>query len=91
MGIGKNEEILDLFGDEPKLIASLAKDSSENYEGGLLELYKKIRPGEPLSVDNAQSLFNSMFSGHIARQVGSSPAASIRSRAAAILLLAYQT
>ena len=61
MGIGKNEEILDLFGDEPKLIASLAKDSSENYEGGLLELYKKIRPGEPLSVDNAQSLLNSMF------------------------------
>ena len=61
MGLGSNNEILDLFGEEPKLIASLAKDASTNYEEGLLELYKKIRPGEPLSVDSAQSLLNSMF------------------------------
>lgn len=62
LGIGTNAEILELFGeDEPKLLASLAKDSSDSYADGLLELYKKIRPGEPLSVDSAESLLNSMF------------------------------
>ena len=61
LGIGSSKEILDLFGDDPKLQASLEKDPSENYQEGLLELYKKIRPGEPLSVDSAQSLLNSMF------------------------------
>ena len=61
LGVGTNQEILDLFGEEPKIIASFAKDASENYQDGLLELYKKLRPGEPLSVDSAESLINSMF------------------------------
>ena len=61
LGIGTNQEIIDLFGEEPKIMASLEKDASTNYEGGLIELYKKIRPGEPEVVDNAESLFNSMF------------------------------
>ena len=61
LGIGTNEEIRELFGDEPKIIASLEKDPSTNYEDGLLELYKKIRPGEPLAVESAESLINAMF------------------------------
>ncbi len=61
LGYGTNAEILELFGDEPKLQASFGKDTSENYQDGLLELYRKIRPGEPLSVDSAESLLNSMF------------------------------
>ena len=61
LGIGTDEEIVELFGDEPKLRASFAKDPSHDYESGLLELYKKIRPGEPLSVESADSLINSMF------------------------------
>ncbi len=61
LGVGSNEEIRDLFGDEPKIEASFAKDVSENYQEGLLELYKKIRPGEPLSVESAESLITSMF------------------------------
>ena len=61
LGIGTNKEIIDLFGEEPKLLDTFTKDTSDNYQDGLLELYKKIRPGEPLSVDSAQSLLNSMF------------------------------
>ncbi len=61
LGYGTNAEIIDLFGEEPKLLASFGKDVSDNYQDGLLELYKKIRPGEPLSVDSAESLLNSMF------------------------------
>ncbi|MCR5255821.1 MAG: DNA-directed RNA polymerase subunit beta [Acetatifactor sp.] len=61
LGVGTNQEILDLFGDEPKIEASFSKDTAENYEQGLLELYKKIRPGEPLSVESAESLINAMF------------------------------
>ncbi len=61
LGYGTNAEILDIFGEEPKLLASFTKDVSDNYQDGLLELYKKIRPGEPLSVDSAESLLNSMF------------------------------
>ena len=61
LGIGSNEEIIDLFGDEPKLQGSFSKDPSTDYQSGLLELYKKIRPGEPLSVDSAESLINAMF------------------------------
>ncbi|MBE5944192.1 MAG: DNA-directed RNA polymerase subunit beta [Lachnospiraceae bacterium] len=61
LGIGTNQEIIDLFGDEPKIMASLAKDPSTNYEEGIIELYKKIRPGEPEVVENAESLINSMF------------------------------
>ena len=61
LGYGTNAEIIDLFGDELKLEKSFEKDTSDNYQDGLLELYKKIRPGEPLSVDSAESLLNSMF------------------------------
>ncbi len=61
LGVGTNDEIRELFGDEPKIEASFAKDVSENYQEGLLELYKKIRPGEPLSVESAESLINAMF------------------------------
>ena len=61
LGVGTNAEILDLFGEEPKILASIEKDPSTDYESGLLELYKKIRPGEPLAVESAASLINSMF------------------------------
>ena len=61
LGVGTNEEIIELFGDEPKIQESIKKDPSTNYQEGLLELYKKIRPGEPLSVDSAASLIGGMF------------------------------
>ena len=68
LGVGTNQEIIELFGEEPKILASFAKDPSitekdpqGSYEGGLLELYRKIRPGEPLSVDSAESLIGGMF------------------------------
>ena len=61
LGIGTNAEIIDLFGEEPKILASFTKDTSESYQEGLLELYKKIRPGEPLAVESAESLINAMF------------------------------
>ena len=62
LGIGTNEEIREIFGEnEPKIEASFTKDTAENYQEGLLELYKKIRPGEPLSVESAESLINAMF------------------------------
>ena len=61
LGVGTNAEIIDLFGEEPKILASIEKDPSTDFESGLLELYKKIRPGEPLAVESAESLINSMF------------------------------
>ena len=61
LGIGTNAEIIDLFGEEPKILASFTKDTSTNYQEGLLELYKKIRPGEPLAVESAESLIMAMF------------------------------
>ncbi|MDY5775725.1 DNA-directed RNA polymerase subunit beta [Sporofaciens sp. SGI.106] len=61
LGIGTNPEIIELFGEEPKILASFEKDAASNYQEGLLELYKKIRPGEPLAVDSAESLITSMF------------------------------
>ena len=61
LGFGTNAEITELFGEEPKILASFGKDTAENYQEGLLELYKKIRPGEPLAVDSAESLITSMF------------------------------
>ena len=61
LGIGTNQEIIDMFGDEPKIMASLAKDVSDSYETGLIELYKKIRPGEPEVVDSAENHINNMF------------------------------
>ena len=61
LGYGTNQEIIDLFGEEPKIMASFAKDVATNYQEGLLELYKKIRPGEPLAVESAESLIMAMF------------------------------
>ena len=68
LGVGTNQAILDMFGDEPKIQASFSKDPAiterepqGSYEAGLLELYKKIRPGEPLSVESAESLITAMF------------------------------
>ena len=61
LGIGTNPEIIEMFGEEPKILASFGKDVAENYQEGLLELYKKIRPGEPLAVDSAESLITAMF------------------------------
>ena len=59
LDIGTNPEIIELFGEEPKIMASFEKDAATNYQEGLLELYKKIRPGEPLAVDSAESLITS--------------------------------
>ena len=63
LGVGTNQEIIELFGEEPKIMATLAsnKDASDSYQSGLLELYKKIRPGEPLAVESPESLINAMF------------------------------
>lgn len=61
LGVGSNAEIVELFGEEPKILASFSKDVATNYQEGLLELYKKIRPGEPLAVESAESLINAMF------------------------------
>jgi len=61
LGIGTNAEIVEYFGEEPKILASFTKDTSTNYQEGLLELYKKIRPGEPLAVESAETLINGMF------------------------------
>ena len=61
MGVGTNEEILEMFGEEPKLLACFSKDPSRSYKDGIVELYKKLRPGEPPQVENAENLINSMF------------------------------
>ena len=61
LGIGTNAEIKELFGEEPKILKTLEKDTATNYQEGLKKLYEKIRPGEPLSVDSAESLINGMF------------------------------
>ena len=62
LGIGTNQQIIDMFGDEPKILATINKDKeSYSYETGLLELYKRIRPGEPMAVENAEKLINAMF------------------------------
>ena len=61
LGIGTNAEIKELFGEEPKILKTLEKDTATNYQEGLKKLYEKIRPGEPLSGDSAESLINSMF------------------------------
>lgn len=61
LGVGTNEEILELFGDEPKILASFTKDTADNYQEGLKELYSKVRPGEPFSLDSAENLVTAMF------------------------------
>ena len=61
LGFGTNQEIIDLFGEEPKIMASLEKDVSNSFETGVIELYKRLRPGEPEEVENATNLFMGMF------------------------------
>ena len=61
LGVGTNEEIIEMFGEEPKLLACFEKDTSKNYQEGILELYRKLRPGEPLQLENAENLINAMF------------------------------
>ncbi len=61
LGVGTNAEIIEMFGEEPKILASMTKDTATNYQEGILELYKKIRPGEPLALENAESLIMGMF------------------------------
>ncbi len=61
LGIATNQEIIDLFGDEPKIRASFEKDASNSYETGIIELYKKVRPGEPALVESAENHINNMF------------------------------
>ncbi len=61
MGLGSNAEILDLFGEDIRLLATFEKDTTESREEGLLEIYKRLRPGEPLNVENAESLIMNMF------------------------------
>ena len=61
MGLGSNAEILDVFGDDIRLLATFEKDTTESREEGLLEIYKRLRPGEPLNVENAESLIMNMF------------------------------
>ncbi len=59
--IGSNDEIFEIFGEDPKLSATIEKDVSTNYEEALIELYKKIRPGEPPTVESSETLINNMF------------------------------
>ncbi len=61
LGYGSDQEILDLFGEEPKILSTLQRDKAKSYQEGMLELYKKIRPGEPLSLDSAETLINGML------------------------------
>ena len=61
LGIGTDEEIIELFGEDPKILATIEKDVSKSMEEGLLEVYKKIRPGEPPTVDSSLSLLTSML------------------------------
>ncbi|NCC14979.1 MAG: DNA-directed RNA polymerase subunit beta [Clostridia bacterium] len=61
MGIGTDAEILEMFGEEPKILATLEKDISKNHEEGLIEIYKKLRPGEPPTVESSKSLLDGMF------------------------------
>ena len=61
MGFGTDQEIIELLGEDPKLSSTFDKDTSKSHEEGLLEVYKRLRPGEPPTVESAQSLLNSMF------------------------------
>ena len=61
LGLGTNQEIIDTFGEETKILATIAKDSSDSYNTGLIELYKKIRPGEPATPDSAEAMISGMF------------------------------
>ncbi len=54
-------EIREMFGDDPRILATLEKDTCKNYEEALLEIYRKLRPGEPPTVDSAESLLSALF------------------------------
>ncbi|HHX60469.1 MAG TPA: DNA-directed RNA polymerase subunit beta [Epulopiscium sp.] len=60
-GVGTDAEILELFGEEPKILATLEKDTTTSYEEGLIDIYKRIRPGEPPTIDSAETLLKNMF------------------------------
>ena len=61
LGFGSNQEIIDIFGEDSRLMKTLEKDTASNYEEGLKEIYKKLRPTEPPTVESAKSLLNSLF------------------------------
>ncbi|MHC1749847.1 MAG: DNA-directed RNA polymerase subunit beta [Cellulosilyticaceae bacterium] len=61
LGLGTDSEILEMFGEEPKILETIEKDGTKTYEEGLLEIYKRIRPGEPPTVESAETLLNNMF------------------------------
>ena len=61
LGIGSDSEIVELFGEEPKILATIEKDVSKSYEEGLIEIYKKLRPGEPPTVESSETLLRGMF------------------------------
>ena len=61
LGFETNDDLINLFGDEPKLLNTFEKDSTTNYQEAIIEIYKKIRPGEPPTLENAETLFNNMF------------------------------
>ena len=61
LGLGSDAEILETFGEEPKILQTIEKDTTKTYEEGLLEIYKRIRPGEPPTVESAQTLLGNMF------------------------------
>jgi len=61
LGVSTDAEIIELFGEEPKILNTIEKDVSKNYEEGLIEIYKRVRPGEPPTIESAESLLRSMF------------------------------
>ena len=62
MGLPTNDDIISVFGEHPYLVATLAKDTSKNEEDALLEIYQKLRPGEPKNLENARQLiYNNIF------------------------------
>ena len=61
LGIGTDEEIKELLGEDERLLATLDKDNTNSVESGLVEIYKKLRPGEPPTVESASSLINALF------------------------------
>jgi DNA-directed RNA polymerase subunit beta len=61
MGLGSNADIIDMFGEDARLLATFEKDTTSSSDEGLLEIYRRLRPGEPLNVENAKSLLMNMF------------------------------
>ncbi len=61
LGLSSNEEIISLFGEHPFVLATLEKDTTNNRDEALIEIYKKLRPGEPPTLENATQLIESTF------------------------------